>query len=77
MTGLATALEIGIKHLRVIGDFNLVVCQAKGNFSLKEPSLSLYKTLAQRMEEIFCTFEIEHAHKSKNRYANALVVLGS
>ena len=26
LTGLATALEIGIKHLKVIGDSNLVVC---------------------------------------------------
>ena len=26
LTGLATALEIGVKHLRVLGDLNLVVC---------------------------------------------------
>ena len=26
LTGLATALEMGIKHLKVIGDSNLVVC---------------------------------------------------
>nr|XP_023903690.1 uncharacterized protein LOC112015517 [Quercus suber] len=26
LTGLATALEMGIKHLRVLGDSNLVVC---------------------------------------------------
>ena len=42
LTGLAIALEIGIKHLKVIGNSNLVVCQAKGRFSLKEPSLSPY-----------------------------------
>ena len=42
LTGLATTLEIGIKHLKVIGNSNLVVCQAKGRFSLKEPSLSPY-----------------------------------
>ena len=27
MTGLATALKMGIKHLKVMGDSNLVVCQ--------------------------------------------------
>ena len=43
---LATTLEMGIKHLKVINDSNLVVCQAKGSFSLKEPSLALYRTLA-------------------------------
>ena len=61
LTGLAIALKIGIKHLKVIGDSNLVVCQAKGIFSLKEPSLAPYRTLAQKMEEKFSTFEIEHA----------------
>ena len=77
LTGLATALEMGIKHLKVIDNSNLVVCQAKGSFSLKEPSLATYRTLAQRMEEKFCTFEIEHTYRSENRYANALAALGS
>ena len=40
LTGLATALEMGVKHLKVIGDLNLVVCQTKESFSLKEPSLA-------------------------------------
>ena len=61
LTGLATALKMGIKHLKVIGDSNMVVCQAKGSFSLKELSLAPYRTLAQKMEERFSTFEIEHA----------------
>ena len=46
LTGLATALEIGVKHLRVLGDSNLVVCQTKGSFSLKEPSLAPYRVMA-------------------------------
>ena len=40
LTGLATTLEMRVKHLRVLGDSNLVVCRAKGSFSLKEPSLA-------------------------------------
>lgn len=31
---LVIALEMGIKHLKMIGDSSLVVCQAKGSFSL-------------------------------------------
>nr|XP_023892946.1 uncharacterized protein LOC112004938 [Quercus suber] len=46
LTGLATALEMGIKHLKVLGDSNIVVCQTKGSFSLKEPNLALYKVMA-------------------------------
>ena len=39
LTRLAMALEMGVKHLKVLVDSNLVVCQTKGSFSLKEPSL--------------------------------------
>ena len=77
LTGLVTALEMGVKHLKVLGDSNLVVCQAKGSFSLKEPSLTPYRVMAQRMEEKFLTFEIEHAPRNKNQFADALTALGS
>ena len=77
LTGLAMALEMGVKHLRVLSDSNLVVCQTKGSFSLKEPSLAPYRAMAQRMEEKFSTFKIEHAPRNKNRFADALAALGS
>ena len=68
---------MGAKHLKVLGDLNLVVCQTKGSFSLKEPNLAPYRAMAQKMEEKFLTFEIEHAPRNKNRFANALAALGS
>jgi hypothetical protein len=46
ITRLAIAHEMGIKHLKVIGDSNLIICQAKGEFSFKEPSLAPYRALA-------------------------------
>ena len=46
LTRLATTLEMGINYLRVIGDSNLVACQTKGSFSLKEPSLIPYRAMA-------------------------------
>ena len=46
LIGLAIAHEMGIKCLRVIGDLNLVVCQAKEEFALKEPSLAPYRAMA-------------------------------
>ena len=63
--------------MRVIGDSNLIICQAKGKFSLKEPSLAPYRALAQRLEEKFSTFEVTHALRSENCYADALAALGS
>ena len=77
LIGLATALEMGVKHLKVKGDLNLMVCQTKWSFSLKEPSLALYRTMTQKMEEKFSTFEIEYASRNENRYVDALVALGS
>ena len=68
---------MGIKHLKVVGDSNLIVCQARGEFSLKEPSLAPYRALAQKLEKKFATFEIEHAQRNKNHYADALATLGS
>ena len=77
LTRLATALEMGVKHLKVIGDSNLVVCQTKESFSFKESNLALYRTMAQKIKEKFSTFEIEHALRSENRYADVLVALRS
>ncbi|XP_075659012.1 uncharacterized protein LOC142628861 [Castanea sativa] len=76
LTRLDTALEMGVKHLRLIGDSNLVVYQTKGSFSLKEPSLAPYKAMAQKMEEKFLTFEIEHIPRSENWFVDALAALG-
>lgn len=44
LTGLTIALIMGIKHIRVLGDSNLVVSQVKGDFALSEPSLASYWT---------------------------------
>ncbi len=75
--GLAIAHEMGIKHLRVIGDSNLIICQARGEFSLKEPSMAPYRALTQKLEEKFDTFEISHAMRCENRYTDVLTTLGS
>ena len=77
LTDVAMALEMGVKHLRVMGDSNLIVCQTKGSFSLKEPSLALYRVMAEKMGEKFSTFEIEHAPRNENRFADALAALDS
>ena len=67
LTGLVVVREMGIKHLRVIGDSNLVVCQAKGEFALKEPSLAPYRAMAQMLEDSIEDFDIQHSQRSDNR----------
>ena len=77
LRGLAVACEMGIKHLRVIGDSNLVVCQTKGEFAFKEPSLAPYRAMAQMLENSFDDFDIQHSQRSNNRFADALATLGA
>ena len=36
LTELAIALSIGVKHMMVLGDSNLMVSQVKGDFTLRE-----------------------------------------
>ena len=40
LTGLAIVLMIGVKHMRVLGDSNLVVSQVKGDFPTRKQSLA-------------------------------------
>ena len=77
LTGLTIALSIGVKHMRVLGDSNLVVSQVKGDFAPREQSLAAYRTWAQRLEQEFQTFIIEYTQRSENRFTNALATLGS
>ena len=42
LTGLAIALRMGVKHMRVLEDSNLVVSQVRGDFTLREQSLAAY-----------------------------------
>ena len=53
LTRLTIALSIRVKHMRVLGDSNLVVSQVKGDFALREQSSAAYKTWAQRLEQEF------------------------
>ena len=46
LIGLTIALSIGVKHMRVLGDSNLVVSQVKGDFALREQGLAAYRTWA-------------------------------
>ena len=68
---------MGIQRLKVRGDSNLVVSQARGDFSLREPSLAPYQVMAQRLEDHFNELTIEHTQRSDNRHADALATLGS
>ena len=53
LTRVIIALSIGVKHMSVLGDSNLMVSQVKGNLALREQSLAAYRTWAQRLKQKF------------------------
>ena len=77
LTGLAISLSMGVKPMRVLRDSNIVVSQVKGDFTLREQSLTAYRTSAQKVEQKFQTFSVEYAQRSENKFADALATLGS
>ena len=77
LIGLTMALSMGVKHMRVLGDSNLMVSQVKGDFAPRKQSLAAYRTWAQRLEHEFQTFNIKYTQRSENRFADALATLGS
>lgn len=53
LIGLAIALSLGVKHMKVLGDSNLVVSQVKGDFVLREQSLVAYRIGRRRWNRNF------------------------
>ncbi|VVA40808.1 PREDICTED: LOW QUALITY PROTEIN uncharacterized, partial [Prunus dulcis] len=75
--GLSTAREMGAERVKVIGDSNLVLSQLQGSFAVKEATLALYRTAAERLINSFKQVVMEHIPGVTNRYADALATLGS
>uniref|UniRef100_A0A2N9FI93 Integrase catalytic domain-containing protein n=1 Tax=Fagus sylvatica TaxID=28930 RepID=A0A2N9FI93_FAGSY len=54
ITGLVIAHEMGIKHLRVIGDSNLIICQTKGSkvdVTIDKRSMPITDLLREKFKE--------------------------
>ncbi|CAL8091801.1 unnamed protein product [Prunus armeniaca] len=75
--GLSTAREMGAERVKIIGDSNLVLSQLQGSFAVKEATLAPYRTAAERLINSFKQIVMEHIPCVTNRYADALVKLGS
>ncbi|XP_058202807.1 uncharacterized protein LOC131317262 [Rhododendron vialii] len=74
---MAAAIEIGIEKLEVVGDSNLVVSQANGDWKVKEEKLKPYH---QNLEDLIPQFNkvtFTHVPRLKNQFANVLATLAS
>ncbi|KAH7855721.1 hypothetical protein Vadar_028116 [Vaccinium darrowii] len=77
IVGMEAALEIGAKRLEVIGDSNLVVSQANGDWKVKEDKLKPYHKDLDDLIHRFQVVTFTHVPRLNNRFADALATLAS
>jgi ribonuclease HI len=51
--GLSRALSLGVRHLLVKGDSQLIIKQVKGDCSYNDPQLAAYLLHARKLEKDF------------------------
>ena len=77
IVGLTAAIEIGVTDLQVIGDSNLVVSQANGDWKVREDKLKPYHQMLDDLIPQFEKVAFTYVPRLKNRFADALATLAS
>ncbi|XP_073107718.1 uncharacterized protein [Elaeis guineensis] len=72
VAGLKLALELGINHLQVFSDSQLIVGQTKGEFETRDPTMAKYRQKVKDLVTPFKYFEISHIPRTENARADAL-----
>ena len=72
LRGVDNAHALGVRHLRVRMDSQLVVRQILGQYRVKHPGLKPLHTKALERVGRFDSFHIEHVRREDNRRADAL-----
>ncbi|XP_026428643.1 uncharacterized protein LOC113324541 [Papaver somniferum] len=74
--GFKIAKELGLGSIKIKGDSRLVTNQVNGDFHVKDPHLSPYRSEAQNMmNQTWST--LDHMGIGKNKHADALATLAS
>ena len=77
IAGLEATLELGAIRLDVIGDSNLVVSQANGDWKVKEEKMKVYHQTLDMLIPRFEKLTFTHLVRENNRFADALATLAS
>ncbi|XP_075641919.1 uncharacterized protein LOC142613438 [Castanea sativa] len=72
---LKAARRLGIKSLKVFGDFELVIKQIEGIYGAKNPSLAAYRVAVQKVTEHFTFIEYKVVNRGENKLVDSLVTL--
>lgn len=70
-------IGLGVRRTKVIGDSNLVVSQARGEWKVNEEILKMYHLVLEELIPQFDSVTFTHTPRVNNRFANALATLAS
>ena len=75
--GLETALELGIRHMEVFGDSNLVLRQIQGEWKIRDVKLRPYHEYLELLVGRFNDLRYSHLPRAQNQFVDALATLAS
>uniref|UniRef100_A0A8R7U7T4 RNase H type-1 domain-containing protein n=1 Tax=Triticum urartu TaxID=4572 RepID=A0A8R7U7T4_TRIUA len=71
------AISLGVRHLIVYGDSDLVVNQVMKEWDIRSPAMTGYCNAVRKLEKKFEGLEIHHIPRIKNQASDDLAKLGS
>ncbi|XP_071919058.1 uncharacterized protein [Coffea arabica] len=74
---LQLACNLGARHILVNSDSQLVICQIRGEYEVREEVMQRYLSRARQLIAYFESFEIQRIPRSQNKRADALSRLAS
>jgi ribonuclease HI len=77
LCGLTIAIEIGVKHLDVRGDSQLVIDQVMKNASCHDDKMEAYCKAVRALEDKFYGIELNHVPRRYNEEADELAKIAS
>ncbi|GKU87084.1 hypothetical protein SLEP1_g1535 [Rubroshorea leprosula] len=75
--GLKLASELKVQNIQVFSDSQLVVGQVNGSCDIRDPQLSRYASVVNRLKSIFALFQIDKIPRADNHGADELSKLAS
>jgi ribonuclease HI len=77
VTGLRIAIELGVHHLDVRGDSQLMIDQVMKSSSCRDPKMEAYCEEVWRLEDKFHGLELNHVARRYNEAADELAKIAS
>jgi ribonuclease HI len=77
VTGLRITVELGVRHLDVRGDSQLMIDQVMKSSSCRDPKMEAYYEEVRRLEDKFHGLELNHFARRYNEAADELAKIAS